>query len=47
MQKIKYFNVKWALKDRNLEQSHHLNLYIYIWKVSMHFNNKLFIDVLF
>jgi hypothetical protein len=24
LQKIKIFNVKWTLKDKNLQQSHHL-----------------------
>jgi hypothetical protein len=24
MQKIKFFNVKWTLKNKNLQQSHHL-----------------------
>jgi hypothetical protein len=26
MQKIKIFNVKWTLKNKNLRQSHHLKL---------------------
>jgi len=26
MQKINIFNVKWTLKDKNLQQSHHLNI---------------------
>jgi len=41
MQKIQNFNVKWTLKDENLQLSHHLNLLkitnIHIKKVSMHF----------
>jgi hypothetical protein len=28
MQKIKFFNVKWTFKDKNLQQSHHLKLKI-------------------
>jgi len=49
MQKIKFFNMKWIFKDKNLQQSHHLKLlkfkyiHIYIRKVSMHFINKFFI----
>jgi hypothetical protein len=34
MRKIKNFNVKWTLKDKNLQQSCHLKLfknYIYIY----------------
>jgi hypothetical protein len=41
MQKIKSFNVKWTFKDKNLQQSSHLN--IYIRKVSVHFIEKIFI----
>jgi len=26
MQKIKFFNVKWTLKDNNLQQSHYLKI---------------------
>jgi len=26
MQKIKKFNVKWTLKDKNVQHSHHLEL---------------------
>jgi hypothetical protein len=47
MQKIKIFNVKWILKDKNLHQSCHFKLLkiknIYIRKASMHFTNKFFI----
>ncbi len=47
MQKIKQFNVKWTLKDKNLQQSHHLKLLkkkdIHIFKNSMHFIDKFFI----
>jgi len=47
MQKIKIFNVKWTLKDNNLQQSHYLKILkiknIYIRKVSMHLTNKVFI----
>jgi len=45
MQKIQ--NVKWIIKDKNLQQSHHLKVlkikYIHVRKVSMHFTNKFFI----
>jgi hypothetical protein len=30
IQKIRFFNVKWIFKDKNLQQSHHLKNYIYI-----------------
>ncbi len=47
MQKSKNLNVKWTLKDKNLQQPCHLNFLkiknIYIRKVSMHFANKIFI----
>jgi len=43
MQEIKFFNVKWTFKDKHLQQSQHLKLYIYIWKVAMYFTNKFFI----
>jgi hypothetical protein len=47
MQKINFLNVKWNLKDKNLQQSHHLKILkiknIYIRKVSMHFTNKFII----
>jgi hypothetical protein len=47
MQKIKFFNVKWTLKNKNLQQSHQLKEFklknTYIIKVSMHFINKFFI----
>jgi hypothetical protein len=47
MQKIENFNVKWILKDKNLQQSCHFKIlkikYIYIRIVSMNFINKLFI----
>jgi len=50
MQKIKFFNVKWIFKDKNLQQSHHLQFLkiknIYIRKVSMHFSNKFFMMML-
>jgi hypothetical protein len=32
--KIKFFNVKWTLKNKNLQQSHHLKLYVYIYRES-------------
>jgi hypothetical protein len=51
MQKIKNFNVKWALKDKNFQQAHHfkkLNIKkIYIKKVSMHFTNKFLLMMLY
>jgi putative flippase GtrA len=25
----RFFNVKWTFKDKNLQQSHHLTIYIY------------------
>jgi hypothetical protein len=47
MQKIIISNVKWVLKDKNLQQSHHLKLLkikkIYTRKISMHFTNNFFI----
>ncbi len=47
MQKIKFFNVKWTIKEKKLQQSCHLKLLkiknIYIKKVSIHFTNKFFI----
>jgi hypothetical protein len=40
MQKIKFFNVEWTLKNKHLQQLHHFKLLkiknIYIKKVSMH-----------
>jgi hypothetical protein len=52
MQKIKFFNVKWTFKYKNLQQSHHFKHLkiknIYIRKVSMHFKkNSSFDDALF
>jgi hypothetical protein len=39
--KDKKFNVKWTLKDKNLQQSCHLKIEnIYPRKVLMHFTNK-------
>jgi hypothetical protein len=44
MQKIKFFNVKWILKNKNLQWSCHLELLkiknMHIRKISMHFINK-------
>jgi hypothetical protein len=40
MQKINFFNVEWILKNKHLQQSHHLKLFkiknIFTKKVSVH-----------